>query len=140
MPLANIGVPKEARPLVLDVLKNGPSDNPYAYAAAARAVGTFGPEARGAVPLLTPALKADGKELVHYFIDWSGKRGTFPPTSARLEAIRALAAIGPDARDALPQLKEIAAQKAGPAGSLDAVIPQEARRAVAAIESGTKKQ
>jgi HEAT repeat protein len=140
--LANIGVPKEGRPLVLEVLKKGPSpagDDGYAYAAAARAVGTFGPEARQAVPWLLPALKADGKEPVFYFIDWSGKGGGFPPTSARLEAIRTLGTIGPDAKEALPALKEIAARKAGPPGTLDAIIPQEARRAVAAIQDETGK-
>jgi HEAT repeat protein len=132
--LANIGVPMEARPLVLEELKKGPGANGYAYAAAARAASTFAAEARVAVPWLLPALKADNKEPVYFFIDWSGKGGGFPPTSARLEAIRALGAIGPGAKEALPQLQEIAARKAGPAGSLDAIIPQEARRAVAAIQ------
>lgn len=135
--LANIGVPKEGRPLILEVLKKGPTppgDDGYAYAAAARAVATFGPEARVAVPWLLPALKADGKEEVHFFIDWSGKWGGYLPTSARLEAIRTLGAIGPDAKEALPQLREIAVRKAGPAGSLDAIAPREAQRAVEAIE------
>jgi hypothetical protein len=134
--LANIGVPDTARPLIWDALKSGPAelDDGFAYAAAARAVADFGPDARQAIPWLLPALKPRGKEEARvYFIDWSSKVG-YPFTTARVEAIRTLAKFGPDAKEALLPLKEIAAAKPAGFGTTELQAQQEARRAIAAIE------
>jgi hypothetical protein len=131
--LANVGVPASARLLVLEVLKSDPAselDSGFLFTAAARAIGTFGPEARAAVPLLLAAVKVEPNSNMVFDIDWSAPSYTTP----RLEAIRALARIGPDAKEALPLLRELAARKPGPAGSIDAIVPQEARRAIEAIE------
>jgi HEAT repeat protein len=147
--LANVGVPEPARPLLMEALQKGPtheSDAGYAYAAAAHAVAAFGAavaEPKQAVPLLLPALKVKGKEREFYFIDWSGD-GLGRPTSARLEAIRALAKMGPDAKDALPLLRDIAQSEGGRPGSIDLAVQEEARRAFRAIveqagENGTEK-
>lgn len=132
--LANVGVPKSARPLVLEALQKGPTheaDSGYAYTAAAHAIASFADAARD-VPLLLPALKTTGKEREFYFVDWSGD-GLGRPTTARLEAIRALARIGSQARDALPLLRDIAEAEGGKPGSIDVVTQEEARRAFQAI-------
>lgn len=131
--LGNVGVPASARSLVLEALKSDPVselDSGFLFTAAARAIGTFGPEAREAVPLLLPLLQADPQSNLVFDITWSAKSYTTP----RVEAMRALARIGPDAKEALPLLKDLAARKPGPAGSIDAIVPQEARRAIEAIE------
>ena len=73
------------------------------------------------------------------YIDWSSDIG-YPYTTARLEAIRSLAKIGPDAREALEPLRRIAAQKPADPGSLEAAAQREARRAIAMIEDKTGSQ
>ena len=129
--MANIGVPDSAQPLVMEALKKGPVDvldAGFGYTAAARAIGTFGPQARAAVPLLLPALKDHGKVEEFYFFDWPDGFST-----ARLEAIRALAKIGPAATDALPLLKDVVERP--DTGKHAALVQQEARRAIEAIEA-----
>ena len=54
-------------------------------------------------------------------------------TSARFEAIRALAAIGPAAKDALPGLRRLAQEQAGRDGSASP-YPRDAESAIRAIE------
>jgi hypothetical protein len=131
--LANIGVPESGQALVLEILKKGPQkfDGGFSYAAAARAAGTFAKAEE--VPLLLPGLTVNDKDLERalYFIDWSGT-GQGKATTVRLETIRALAKMGPDAADALPALKEIAAAK-GAKANLDLLALQEARRAYETI-------
>jgi hypothetical protein len=140
--LADIGVPKSARPVLLAALKKDPKDDfepGYTFAAAARALGKLGPDAKDAVPLLLPALAVTGNERVYMWIDWDAPGS--PPTTARLEAVRALGRIGPAARDALPRLREMADGKGPPAPpELGPRLRHEARRAVAAIEGGTTKK
>jgi hypothetical protein len=135
--LANIGIPESARPLFLEALQKGPTneaDSGYAYTVSARAVAAFA-EAKQVVPLLLPALKVKGKEREFSYVDWSRKGPDGRSTTARLEAIRALARIGPEASDALPLLREIADAEAGKPGSIELVIQGEARRAYNAIAS-----
>ena len=132
--LANVGVPDSARPLVLEALKKGPAsetDAGYSYTAAARAVATFA-EPVEVVPLLLPALKVKGSEREFYYVDWSGL-GLGRPTTARLEAIRALATMGAPAKEALPLLRNIAESEPAPPRSLEFVTQEEARRAYNAI-------
>ena len=62
-------------------------DNPDVRSTAATVLGTYGPEARDAVPALVAALQDKDKHV-------------------RRSAAYALARIGPDARDAIPSLKE----------------------------------
>ena len=128
--LANIGLPGSALPLVIEALKKGPHDvvdGGFTYTAAARAAGTFGPQARDAVPWLLPALKSQGKEEEFYFFDWPDGFST-----AQLEAIRALGKIGPAAHDALAMLKDIVERKATTKRTI--LMRQEARRAIQSIE------
>ncbi len=132
--LVSVGAPEAAWPEVLEALRKGPTneaDAGLAYTAAARAVASFA-DAREAIPLLVPALKVQGKDRAFYGIDWFGD-GPGKPTNARLEAIRALGKIGPPASAALPQLREIAESKAGGPGTVQALLPDEARRAYNAI-------
>jgi HEAT repeat protein len=74
----------------LDQLKTSPSATERWRAA--RALGMMGPEARGAVPELSRALKDDDPML-------------------RAEAASALGQMGPAARPAVPALKELLTDK-----------------------------
>jgi HEAT repeat protein len=134
--LANIGVPESGHDLVLNVLRKGPADpidGGYAYAAAARAASAFA-EPTQLIPLLLPGLAHKGKERELYFIDWS--RDMNRPTTMRLETIRALAKIGPPAKEVLPILREIAETNTDTPTNPNLVLGQEARRAFQTI-SGT---
>ena len=131
--LANIGVPEAGRELVLDLLRKGPAiqiDGGLAYAAAARASGFAEPQQ--AIPLLLPGLTVKGPERAIYYIDWSGD-GQGKPTTVRLEAIRALAKIGPPAEAALPHLQEIVEAMPEAPINLGLLAHQEARKAYQAI-------
>jgi HEAT repeat protein len=135
--LSDIGVPPAAQPRLLEEVKKGPApppDSGYTYAAACRALATFGAKARDAVPWMLPALKVQGQESQFFFLEWSPQKRSSTTTTARLEVVRALGKIGPDAREALPLLKEIAGGKGGAKGSIEATVQQEARRAIEAIE------
>ena len=109
--LAAIGVPEAAMPTVLDGLAH--STMAYSFAAAARAAGASGRHARRTVPLLSRALASDFHDdyltLERYATD-------FPPdeaTTGRIEAIRALGRIGPEAAAAVGRLEALAAQDDG---------------------------
>jgi HEAT repeat protein len=133
--LANIGVPESGRELVLEALQKGPGSLPNeasTFAAAARAAATFA-DPKQVVPLLLPGLKVKGKEQALYFIDWSGD-GQGKPTTVRLEAVRALAKMGPAATEALPALKEVIEGNAESPPSLDLLVRMEARRAYETID------
>jgi HEAT repeat protein len=133
--LANVGVPESGQDLVLQALKQGPTNQPdggHAYAAAARAAATFA-KAEEVVPLLAPGLTVKPPERALYFINWSGD-GPAKPTTVRLEAIRALAKFGPAAEAVLPILREIAEAKPDLSSvDFDSRVYQEARRAFEAI-------
>jgi hypothetical protein len=105
----------------------------HSFAGAALAAAALGPDAREAVPFLMRALKPDFRDhrvtFEQFFAEVSPS-GTY--TSGRIEAIRALARIGSDAREAVPLLTELA--KHEPVSS--SRIPpyqDEARKALAAI-------
>lgn len=120
--LADVGTPAEAIPFVVAELAH--EHRVYLLAAAARAAGAAGPAARQAVPhllrILSPSFHDDQISLSEY----NAAPPLRDPTTARLEAVRALGRIG--ARDALPVLRELAASSSS--------LQQEAQRAVWMIE------
>ena len=106
--LAQVGVPASALPFILDGLANSDASMPEVYAGAARAAGALGPEGREAIPFLLRALKPDFRNDFVNLDDYSAHHtvtGEF--TTCRIEAIRALAKMGPAARDAAALLAEI---------------------------------
>ena len=133
--LADIGVPKKALPFILDTLAKSEYRD---YAAAARAAGSLGKEAKEAVPLLMRVL--DPKYADHAMhLDTFGTIWVVPVgerTSARIEAIRALAKIGPDAKAALRRLLEMIDDPLIAPPNSYPPYQQEARRAVQAIRAG----
>lgn len=102
--LGDLGAPPEAIPVIIDELTN-PLES-ATIAAAARAAGAVTSEQEKVVPFLKRALARRGLD--------SGVRldtieiKTMPPpppeTSPYLEIIRALARLGPTAKEALPEL------------------------------------
>lgn len=131
--LSEIGPPPEALPVILAELAHG--HQPALRAAAARAAGALGPEGAAAVPFLVrvlePATHDDQVSLETYF------PGEPPrdPTGARIEAVRALARIGPAAREAVPALAEIAAAPPGSFYARVSGLQEEVRRALALISA-----
>jgi protein SCO1 len=107
--LAATGVPREALPLVIAELAHG--HKPLPLAAAARAAAAAGPAASEAVPhlvrLLGPAFHDEQVSLDEFEPKWPLKT----PTNVRIEAVHALAAFGGAASDALPALRELAANR-----------------------------
>jgi hypothetical protein len=99
--LCRIGVPATALPLIREELL---SADYHLFAGAARAAGMLGPRARFLVPLLLPALRPGFPD--HELSDTFGD-SYVGITSARKEAIQALAKIGPDT-NAIPLLSRIA--------------------------------
>lgn len=131
--LADIGMPQKALPFILDTLAN----REYrAFAAATRAAGSLGKEAKKAVPLLMRVLDPKFVDQAMH-LDTLGTIWVLPEgerSSARIEAIRALAKIGPDARAALPRLLEMLDDPMPTEGNLP--YNEEVRRAVKAIRGG----
>jgi peroxiredoxin len=137
--LGRIGVPATALPAILRGLKS-PAGS--VFAAAASAAGHLGPAAGPAIPHLTRALKPDFQDAVvdRWFRPVNRKLvmrdGPDSPTTARLEAIRALGKIGAAAAPAVPLLRQIAQSTAKDAGSLQQAI--EASRALEGIGDGPR--
>ena len=125
--LAATSVPDEALPLVAGELAHGHKH--LVLAAAARAAATAGRRAHAAVPhlirLLSPAFHDDAVSLADLTVTWSARE----TTTVKLEAIRALEAIGSASADALPLLREVSASTAS------AINARAAARAIAAIET-----
>jgi len=137
--LAEIGITKEALPFVLDVLATSDNRMVQQYASAARAAGALGKDAREAVPFLMRALDpkfADRGMVLESF----PRHGTAllgldlkKLTSARIEAIRALAKIGPDAKAALPRLTQMVDDPPIAPAEYYPPYNDEARKAIQAI-------
>jgi HEAT repeat protein len=126
--LADIGVPDEAKPHILDLLNNSDVKTSHGYAAAARAVRRDMPEA---VAGLQRALKPDFADFPMSWDDFARALGN-EDSSCRLEALRALARIGPRAKAALPVITPLVSGKPDPASP---VPPwnEEARKAAEAV-------
>ncbi len=108
--LADIGMPKEALPFVIDLLAN--ADSRLGFTAAAIAAGALGPDAHQAVPILIErGLKKDfGSAPITFESFLLAFSPTNTYTFARIEAIRALGKIGPKAKAAIPILEDLQKQ------------------------------
>jgi HEAT repeat protein len=111
MTLADIGAGSKAYPYILEHLAHSHPDTSYPFAAGAYAAGVLGPAAKEAVPLLLPALTRDRYTIPVGLDRPFATMGGTKATTARIEAIRALARIGPPAREAIPLLEKLAAQE-----------------------------
>ena len=140
--LAEIGIPKQTLPFVLDGLANADATLAYAYmfASASRAAGALGPEARVVVPFLLRILKGEVRDDYITFETFNSHRSSNGEyTNCMTEALRALSRIGPDASEAVPYLEALLKK---PGISLDGAgrlyrlpnVQEEARRALAAIQ------
>jgi HEAT repeat protein len=129
--LADIGVPDDAKPYILDMLYNSDKTMPHSYAAAARAAWALGPRMPEAVPGLIRSLKPEFADFPLSFDRFSIALGN-GEISGRIEALRALARMGPKATAAVPWISALIVEKPGP----DSVVPlwhEEARKALRAI-------
>ncbi len=140
--LAEIGIPKQTLPFVLDSLANADATLAYAYmfASASRAAGALGPDARVVVPFLLRILKGEVRDDYITFETFNSHRSSNGEyTNCMTEALRALSRIGPDASEAVPYLEALLKK---PGISLDGAgrlyrlpnVQEEARRALAAIQ------
>ncbi len=140
--LAEIGIPKQTLPFVLDGLANADATLAYAYmfASASRAAGALGPDARVVVPFLLRILKGEVRDDYVTFETFNSHRSSNGEyTNCMTEALRALSRIGPDASEAVPYLEALLKK---PGISLDGAgrlyrlpnVQEEARRALAAIQ------
>jgi protein SCO1/2 len=130
--LADVGPPAEALPHVLGELRFGHRVD--LLAASARAAGAMGSAARPAVPallrILSPAFHDDQVCLNVY----EAYVPCADPTTARLEAVRALGRIGPQEREAVSALRVLAeSEPAGPAET-ELALRREAQRALSLTE------
>lgn len=105
--LAEIGVPAKALPFVLDGLANTEDEMPQLFTAAARAAAALGPAASDAVPFLLRPLRGSVKDT---FINFASFGEHASPsrnyTTSQVEALRALARIGPPAQAAVPVIQQ----------------------------------
>jgi HEAT repeat protein len=132
--LMKIGITPRVLPVVREMLQ---SAQPLQVACAAHAVSLLGPQAIDTVPLLLRPLRQDYKDA------WMTSGfffGYIDATSARVEAMRALAGFGPAAKEALPLLRPYAElpdlEPKRPDVPLHgpARLKQEAQRAIQAIQ------
>jgi protein SCO1/2 len=126
--LAKLGPPEEALAPILAELSG--ARHPYALAAAARAAGALGPRAAAAVPYLQrplePGFHDEPMSLERYDPE-------YPPeerTTARIEAERALAKIGPGAARAAEATPWLDPEKRPVLPSLDLPAVDQDGRAV----------
>ena len=105
--LAEIGVPMEALPFVLDGLANTEDEMPQLFAAAARAAAALGPAAKDTVPFLLRPLKGAVKDTFINFTSFGEHASrTRNYTTCQVEALRALARIGRPAEPAVPLIED----------------------------------
>ncbi len=101
--LAEIGVPKEALPFMVDALANSDNRMSYVFAGAARAAGASGRDAAELLPYLVRPLEKDAPQDFLSFSEFDGhlvSGGEY--TTCQVESLRALRRIGPPARSAAP--------------------------------------
>ena len=103
--LAEITVPPEAMPFILDGLANTEEEMPHLFAAAARAAGALGPAAKDAVPFLLRALEGTIKDTFISFSGFGEHSAVRDYTTCQIEALRALARIGRPASAARPAVE-----------------------------------
>ena len=108
--LADIGVPAGAKPYILDLLNNSDKTQAHGYAAAARAAGVLGPQLPEAIPGLMRSLGPGFPDFPMSF-DYFGIALGKEDASCRLEALRALARMGPKAQQAAQVIASLAAEK-----------------------------
>ena len=106
----------EAVPVLIDLLK---APDPAVRGKAAQVLGSIGPEAAPAVPALSEALHDPDRDVrcraARPWVTLAPRRAAVPSLiealkdeePVRLDAIRALGRIGPDARPALPALLDV---------------------------------
>ncbi len=148
--LARIGVPLSARRWILAALANPEPGDPVVFAAATLAAGAEQADAGYAVQALVAALDPGFADAAIDVLAFGtvrrrshGQRvvpAALPATgdSARVLAIRALAAIGPAARAALPALRRIARDGIANAGNR-ALLAQEACTAIGCIDAAPQR-
>lgn len=109
--LSEIEVPDEAAPFIIDALANSDGSMVHLYAAAAQAAVKLPGIWQQSLPFLTRALSPDFADhpltFESYYAAFS-RTGQY--TCARIEAIRALGAIGSSAKSATPLLEKVAAE------------------------------
>lgn len=125
--LMKIGITPRALPAIRQMLA---SDQPTEVACAAHAVALLGHQAADTIPLLLRPLRSDFKDS---FMTADFFYGYSYDTSARIEAIRALARFGPAAKEALPLLQPYAAVPEVKRVYRQVVLSQEAQQAIQAI-------
>ncbi len=137
--LAGLGLPEDAglRARAWARIREGlDADRLTGFVAAAQAVAGAGPvtaeEAKPLVPRLLRALRP-GFQLKQEEDGWRA------PVAAPVAAVRALAHLGPAAREALPVLRALAERPLAPRGGFapepaENVVTREAQRAVRAIQ------
>jgi HEAT repeat protein len=132
--LTDMHAVSKAAPYVAEFLANSDRQMTYTYAVGAYAASKLGPDAKIFVPLLVRALEPT-------FEDAELSLGTFHApitpatrTSARIESMRALQLIGPEASAAVPLLQDLARMEPNECAR---VPPWRsiAEKALAAIES-----
>ncbi len=124
--LAEIGVPRDALPFIIAELAQG--HQPRTLAAAARAAAAAGPDAAAAAAHLIRLLQP-GFHDEQLSLDDNGML-----TSVRIEAVRALGAIGPGAgEDALAALRALDAQPGFAANRLGNALHEAIETAAARI-------
>lgn len=130
--LATTGVPSDALPFVIGELAHG--HKPVTLAAAARAAAAAGPSASAAVPhlvrLLDPSFHDEQVSLDAFEPAWPARDAT----NVRIEAVRALASFGEAASDALPALRDLAANRPLTATPLGGKLREEIALAIAVLE------
>jgi len=129
--LADIGAAQKALPYIAEYLNNADQQLHYPFACAAHAV-QFLNHSSSLVPALQRGLSgefADNPLSLSSFVESPDSIAV--ATSPRLETIRALASIGPDAASAIPLLKPLQTVSVPKFGSR---YGQEARRAISMIQ------
>ena len=105
--LADIGAARTSVKFIAESLANSDAEMTFNFAVAAHAAGTLGADAYEFTPLLERALQTDFVDVPLTLVSYFAPLTPTTTTSGRIEAIRALAKIGPGANDAVPMLKSV---------------------------------